>query len=69
MTDLIRLRPAKRHRRLASADRSAQILFFTGVRYHRMSEDARTPTPQAACRVQRNDEGGGAGDGDCTRRR
>jgi hypothetical protein len=69
MSDLIRFRPAKRHRRSAPGDRGAQILFFTGVRYHRMGEDARAPTPQAARGVQRKGEGGGAGDGDRTRRR
>ncbi len=69
MNNLIRFRPAKRHRRSPLGDRSAQILFFTGVRYQRMSEDARTPTPQAACGVQRNGEGGRAGDGDRTQRR
>jgi hypothetical protein len=47
----------------------AQILFFTGVRYQRMSEDARTPTAQAACGVRRQGEGGGAGEGGRTRRR
>jgi hypothetical protein len=69
VSNLIRFRPAKRHRRSATQDRSAQILFFTGVRYQRMSEDARTPTPQAACGVRRKGEGGGAGEGNRTRRR
>jgi hypothetical protein len=65
VNNVIRFRPAKRHRRSAPQDRSAQILFFTGVRYQRMSEDA--PTPQAACSVRR--KGGGAGEGERTRRR
>ncbi len=69
VNNLIRFRPAKRHRRPATQDRGAQILFFTGVRYQRMSEDARTPTPQAACGVRPNREGGGAGEGNRTRRR
>ena len=69
MNNLIPFRPAKRHRRPAPQDSGAQILFFTGVRYQRMSEDARAPTPQAACGVQRKGEGGGAGEGDRTRRR
>jgi hypothetical protein len=33
---------------MASGDRgAAQILFFTGVRYQRMTEDARAPVRQA----------------------
>jgi hypothetical protein len=33
---------------MASGDRgAAQILFFTGVRYQRWSEDARAPVRQA----------------------
>jgi hypothetical protein len=33
---------------MASGDRgAAQILFFTGVRYQRWSEDPRTPARQA----------------------
>jgi hypothetical protein len=47
MNNVIRFRPANSPRRMASGDRGAQILFFTGVRYQRMSEDARTPVQQA----------------------
>ena len=47
MNNVIRFRPANRPRRMASGDRGAQILFFTGVRYQRMSEDARAPAPQS----------------------
>ena len=43
MSDVIRFRPAKSPRRSAPDDRGAQILFFTGVRYQRMSEDPRAP--------------------------
>jgi hypothetical protein len=69
MNDLIRFRPAKRPRRSAPGDRSAQILFFTGVRYHRTSEDARAATVQAASGVQRKGEGGEAGERNRTPRR
>jgi hypothetical protein len=68
MNDLIRFQPAKRLRRSAPDDRGAQILFFTGVRYQRMSEDARSPEPPVSRLVQRQGEGGGA-DGGRTRRR
>ena len=43
MTDLIRFQPANHHRGSAPADGGAKILFFTGVRYCRMSEDQRAP--------------------------
>lgn len=46
MNNLIRFRPANSHRRLAPGDRGGQILFFTGVRYQRLSEDAVAPAPQ-----------------------
>ncbi len=69
MNDLIPFEPAKRPRRPAPQGSSAQILFFTGVRYHRTSEDARAPTPQAACGVQRKSEGGGAGESNRAPRR
>jgi hypothetical protein len=41
MSELIRFQPAKPPRRSVPDDRGAQILFFTGVRYQRMSECAR----------------------------
>ncbi len=66
MSDLIRFQPAKTPRRSAPDDRGAQILFFTGVRYQRISEDQRAPAPQASGVVQRQSESGG---GDRTRRR
>ena len=48
MNNVIQFRPANSPRRIASGDRgAAQILFFTGVRYQRWGEDARTPQPQA----------------------
>jgi hypothetical protein len=53
MTDLIRFQPAKHHRGSAPTDGGAKILFFTGVRYHRMSEDARAPAPTAPCGAPR----------------
>ena len=67
MSDLIRFQPAKPPRRSAPDDRGAQILFFTGVRYQRMSEDARAPAPQASCVAQR--QGESARRSDRTRRR
>jgi hypothetical protein len=66
MSDLIRFQPAKASRRSAPDDCGAQILFFTGVRYQRMSEDPRAPAPQASCVAQRQGESGG---GDRTHRR
>ena len=47
MSDVIRFQPAKAPRRSAPDYRGAQILFFTGVRYQRMSEDVRSPPPAA----------------------
>jgi hypothetical protein len=47
MSNVIPFRPANSPRRMASGDRGAQILFFTGVRYQRWSEDARAPVRQA----------------------
>ena len=47
MNNVIRFRPANRPRRMASGERGAQILFFTGVRYQRVNEDARGPARQA----------------------
>ena len=66
MSDVIRFQPAKAPRRSTPDDRSAQILFFTGVRYQRMSEDQRAPALQASCVAQQRGEGGG---GDRSRRR
>ena len=66
MSDLIRFQPAKGPRRSAPDDRGAQILFFTGVRYQRTSEDPPAPAPPQASRlVPRQGESGG---GDRTRR-
>ena len=48
MNNVIQFRPANSPRRMASGDRNtAQILFFTGVRYQRWSEDTHAPQPQA----------------------
>ena len=48
MNNVIRFRPANSPRRMASGDRgAAQILFFTGVRYQRWSEDAHPSARQA----------------------
>ena len=51
MNNVILFRPANSPRRVASGDRGAQILFFTGVRYQRWSDDPRaapeqTPRPR-----------------------
>jgi hypothetical protein len=46
MNNVIQFRPATSPRGMASGDRGAQILFFTGVRYQRWGEDARAPAPQ-----------------------
>jgi hypothetical protein len=46
MNNVIRFRPANNPRRTASGDRGAQILFFTGVRYQRWSDDASVSAPQ-----------------------
>jgi hypothetical protein len=56
MNNVIRFRPANSPRRTASGDRGAQILFFTGVRYQRMSEDTRAPASQSQ-RVRRKRQG------------
>jgi hypothetical protein len=48
MNNVIHFRPANRERRIASGDSgAAQILFFTGVRYQRWSEETHAPQPQA----------------------
>jgi hypothetical protein len=61
MNNVIRFYPASSPRRVASSSRSAQILFFTGVRYQRMSDDERSPAPQPQLirRKRRAAEGGG----------
>jgi hypothetical protein len=66
MSDLIRFQPANPPLRSVHDDRGAQILFFTGVRYQRMSECGRAPAPQASCVAQRQDDSAGS---DRTRRR
>ena len=43
VNNLIPFRPAKRYSRMIPQDGGAQIVFFTGVRYQRMSEDVRRP--------------------------
>jgi hypothetical protein len=58
MNELIHFQPQKRLRRSAPDDRGAQILFFTGVRYQRMTEDARSRESPVPCLVQRHGEGG-----------
>jgi hypothetical protein len=48
LNNVIHFRPANSPRRTASGDRgAAQILFFTGVRYQRWSEDAQAPALRA----------------------
>jgi hypothetical protein len=48
MNNVIPFRPANSPRSMASGDRgAAQILFFTGVRYHRWGEDTHAAQPQA----------------------
>ncbi len=69
VNNLIPFRPARRYRRMTPPDGGAQILFFTGVRYQRTSEDASTPMSQAVCDVRHTSEGGGAGESARTRRR
>jgi hypothetical protein len=66
MSEVIRFQPARAPRHSTPDDRAAEILFFTGVRYQRMSEDHRAPAPQPANVAQQHGEGGG---GDRTRRR
>jgi hypothetical protein len=69
MTDLIRFQPANNNRASAPIDGGAKILFFTGVRYCRMSEDARVSAPKAPCGAPRKGKGATAGRGDRARRR
>jgi hypothetical protein len=66
MSEVIRFQPAKAPRHSAPDDRGAQILFFTGVRYQRMSEDQRAPATRARGDAEQQGEAGG---GDRTRRR
>ena len=65
MSEVIRFQPAKEPRRSAPENRAAEILFFTGVRYQRMSEDEPAPQPQPSYAAQQHEGGGG----DRTRRR
>ena len=63
MNNVIHFRPANSPRRMASSDRgAAQILFFTGVRYQRWSEDGRPPARQAEG-ARRKRQGAEAGSG------
>jgi hypothetical protein len=66
MSEVIRFQPAKAPRDLTPHGRGAEILFFTGVRYQRMSEDEPAPAPQPAYVGQQRGDGGA---GDRTRRR
>jgi hypothetical protein len=70
MNNVIRFKPANSRRRLASGDRGAQILFFTGVRYQRMGEDAPPPARQSRGdrRKRERKEIGGAGRGGASQR-
>jgi hypothetical protein len=69
MTDLIRFQPANNNRASAPIDGGAKILFFTGVRYCRMSEHAHAPAPKAPCGSQRKGKGAAAGRGNRASRR
>jgi hypothetical protein len=68
MTELIRFQPASHRRASAPIDGGAKILFFTGVRYCRMSEDERAPAPKAPCGAPRKAKGAAAHRGDRARR-
>ena len=66
MNNVIPFRPAKSPSRMASGDRgAAQILFFTGVRYQRWSDDPRAQAepPQRARRKRERAEIAGARQG------
>jgi hypothetical protein len=66
MNNVIHFLPANSPRRIASGNHgAAQILFFTGVRYQRWSEDAQASQPQAqgSRRKRERVEIGGAGRG------
>ena len=60
MNNLIRFQPANSRRRLAPGERGAQILFFTGVRYQRMSEETCASASQSRT-ARRNRQGGEIG--------
>jgi hypothetical protein len=63
LNNVIHFRPANSPRRTASGDRgAAQILFFTGVRYQRWSEDAHQPARRAEG-VRRKRQAAEAGSG------
>ena len=70
MNNVIHFRSANSPRRIVSGDRgAAQILFFTGVRYQRWSEEANAPEPQPqSARRKRQDEMGGVTAGRKSRR-
>jgi hypothetical protein len=63
MNNVIQFRPATSPRRMASGDRGAQILFFTGVRYQRWGEDTHAPQAQSSRRKPERVEIGGTGRG------
>ena len=65
LNNVIRFRPANTRRPMAAGDRGAQILFFTGVRYQRVSEDPHAPggQPRRDRRKRQGGEIGGAGRG------
>jgi hypothetical protein len=70
MSELIRFQPASHHRGSVPPDGGAKILFFTGVRYCRMGEDARVSAPKAPCGAPRKGKGAAAAHrGDRARRR
>jgi hypothetical protein len=71
MNNVIHFRPANSPRRTALGRRgAAQILFFTGVRYQRWSDDPRAATEQTqrARRKRERAEIGEAGRGRKSRR-
>jgi hypothetical protein len=54
MNNIIQFRTANSARRLPSGDRrAAQILFFTGVRYQRWSEDPHAQPQEQSARRKR----------------
>jgi hypothetical protein len=58
MNNVIQFRPANGLRRMVSGDRgAAEILFFTGVRYQRWSEDTHAPQPQAQSSRRKRERG------------
>jgi hypothetical protein len=62
MNNVIRFQPTNSPRRMASGEGVAQILFFTGVRYQRMSEDAH-PTASQTRRARGKRQAAEAGRG------